>query len=61
MDKKKDIAFDPDAWYWDGPEDGSSLKKGPLASPYMQKVLEDISFKAFGQKGLDEFKANQGT
>jgi hypothetical protein len=57
---KKDIT-DPDAWYYDGPEDGSSLKSGPFASPYMQKVAEDIIFKAFGQEEVDKFKVSQNT
>jgi hypothetical protein len=59
--EKKDIASDPNAWYWDGPEDGSSLKEGPIASPYMRKVFEDIAFKAFGQEGIDKYRANQQT
>ncbi|MDR1073535.1 MAG: hypothetical protein LBL45_07660 [Treponema sp.] len=58
---KKDIASDPDAWYWDGPEDGSSLKSGPLASPQAQQFAENLTFQAFGQKGLDEFRASQNT
>jgi hypothetical protein len=56
--EKKDIT-DPDNWYYDGPEDGSSLKKGPLASPYMRKVCEDIAFKAFGQEGVDKYREEQ--
>jgi hypothetical protein len=56
---KKDIASDPDAWYWDGPEDGSSLKSGPLASPYMQQTAENLILQAFGQDELDKFKVSQ--
>jgi hypothetical protein len=57
--EKKDIASDPDAWYWDGPEDGSSLKSGPLASPYMQQAAENLIRQAFGQDEVDKFKASQ--
>jgi hypothetical protein len=56
MNMERDIARDPDAWYWDGPEDGSSLKKGPLASSYIEKMFEDITLKAFGQEGLDKYR-----
>jgi hypothetical protein len=56
---EKDIARDPNAWYYDGPEDGSSLKKGPLASPYMRGVFEDLAFKAFGQEGVDKYREEQ--
>ncbi|GMO51878.1 MAG: hypothetical protein Pg6C_16940 [Treponemataceae bacterium] len=55
----KDNITDTDNWYYDGPEDGSSLRGGPLASKYMQKVFEDIAFRAFGQEGVDRYRANQ--
>jgi hypothetical protein len=56
--EKKDIT-DPDNWYYDGPENGSSLKKGPLASERIEKVFEDITLKAFGQEGLDKYREDR--
>ncbi|MDR2534985.1 MAG: hypothetical protein LBD29_03015 [Treponema sp.] len=55
---KSDIT-NPDNWYWDGPEDGSSLRESPVSSSYMRKVFEDIALRAFGQEGVDRYRANQ--
>jgi hypothetical protein len=51
---KKDDITDPDNWYYDGPEDGSSLREVThIGGTRMHKHLEDIVFRAFGQEGVD--------
>jgi hypothetical protein len=48
----KDMAFNPDNWYYDPPENCKGLGTKPR-DPDEQKLTEDIAFKAWGQAGVD--------
>jgi hypothetical protein len=55
MEKK--LAFNPEKWFYDPPIN-QNFGRGKLASPYMQKVVEDIALKALGQDGLKKLQAS---
>jgi hypothetical protein len=47
-----DLAFNPDKWYYDGPEENLPPDRQKIASPHIMNTAEELARKAFGEEGV---------